>query len=467
MGGLLVPSWRQSDWPRIEDRNLERRKNPLIRIPDPGEEWRALLSRIPSSGSGVYFIVGGWVRDLFLLGPRGVRSDIDLVTDGDLSGWTHAVSKEFGCEPRIEPDFLTARIGVTLEGLGLVRIDMSQFRREDYDFPGALPRVFPGSMREDLLRRDFTMNAIMLEWSVSLKKFTRIIDPFDGRTDLKKSRIKLVRPRSLKEDPTRILRWARLSVRLGLKSEESLEGEIRSSLAEPVWDSVGKARIGREMDKMLQEPDPLGVLVCLSDSGVLSSLTGIPSLSAPRRLRLRRWALFRESILRAREGLGRDPLAYSREMFYLGFFFGMTRAQFAFSTARLGLGEKLKGQIQRSIFEKTTWPFRRFYHGFHRESQGRPGEMMALADGLGFTQVLLLVLLAPENHLPFWKKYLESDRGLPPLLKGEDLIGFPGIPPAQRGRILSEVRILQRTGKLASHEEAMDWLRKRISEGFP
>jgi hypothetical protein len=439
----------------------------LLGIPDPGNDWRSLLENIPEPPGGSYYIVGGWVRDLFLLGPRGIRSDIDIVTPEGLTRWAQSVTGVFGSELRIEPDFLTARTVIEFGGLGRVRIDMSQFRKEVYDYPGALPRVFPGSREDDLIRRDFTMNAIMLEWSVSKKRFIRIFDPFEGRKDLKQSSIRLVRPGSLTEDPTRLLRLVRVSVRLGLRYAESLQKEVDGALSDHLWDSVGPARIAREFERLLQEPDPLAVLNSLSDSGILENLTGVRGLSPSRRLRMRRWNLFRAAVLHSHAGSERERHVFFQEMFFLGLFFGMSRRQFSKMTGRLGLGERLKSQVGRCLFDVSGWPFQGFYYGFEKNGEGDEGRMQGIADGLSFSQVLLLSLLAPEHDLPFWNRYIEIDRWTPPLLRGEELVRFSEIPPRQRGGILLEIRMMQRTGKLLDRNDALEWLSQRISEGFP
>ena len=439
----------------------------MLGIPDPGNDWKSLLENIPEPPGGSYFIVGGWVRDLFLLGPRGIRSDIDIVTPEGLTRWAQSVTGKFGSELRIEPDFLTARTAIDFCGLGPVRIDMSQFRKEVYDSPGVLPRVFPGSREDDLIRRDFTMNAIMLEWSVPQKRFIRIIDPFDGRMDLKQSRIRLVRPGSLTEDPTRLLRLVRVSVRLGLRYADSLQKEVDEALSDHLWDSVGPARIAREFERLLQEPDPLAVLNSLSDSGILENLTGVRGLSPPRRLRMRRWNYFRRAVLHSCAGSERERHVFFQEMFYLGLFFGLSRRQFSKMTGRIGLGEKLKSQVGRCLFDISGWPFQGFYDGFQKNGKGDEGRMKGVADGLSFSQILLLSLLAPEHDLPFWNHYIEIDRWTPPLLRGEELVRFSGISPRQRKGILLEIRMMQRTGKLLDRNDALEWLSQRVSEGFP
>ena len=448
------------------DNRYGRGKGVSLAIPDPGPFWRGVLERVPAVGNGTFSIVGGWVRDLFYFGPAGLRPEIDLVTRDGLPEWARAIGQAFDAEVHVETDFLTARVTVLSLGPGPIRIDLSQFRNEVYPVPGALPRVLPGSEHEDLLRRDFTMNALMLEWSPSLKEFVRLVDPFGGRADLGKKKIRLIRSEAFVEDPTRILRWARFSVRMGLDSDPALLAALSSSRSAPLWESLGPARLSREFGRLLEEPDPPGVLKTLAGAGMLDGLAVPGFLSAPRCLRLRRWtrfrAIFPPSGAEARNGSG----ASLRLMFLLALCFGLSRRRFAEFSGRMGFGKKEKDQIGEILYGSAMWPFGRFYRGFVNAAGPDPGSMAAHADRLGMGPVMLLALLAPELDQPFWEAYLGKDRWAPPLVGGEVLTSFPAIAPSARGRMLAEIRALQRTGKLADRQAALSFIRDRISEGW-
>ena len=210
----------------------------MFRLPDPGHPWRQILSRVPAPPKENFYIVGGWVRDLLLLGPRALGPDIDLVIDGDLDAWARSVAASFKADLRVEQGFLTARILVPSDGGWTLRIDMSRFRREWYERPGELPHVAAGSLEDDAIRRDFTMNAIFLEWSTAKKQIVGMRDPHHGLRDLRKGVVHPVKPGTFREDPTRLFRWARLSVRLGLKSSEPLKKSV-----EPVGEGLHPSRL--------------------------------------------------------------------------------------------------------------------------------------------------------------------------------------------------------------------------------
>ncbi len=442
----------------------------MVHLPDPGPQWRTILERIPAPPGGRFYVVGGWVRDLLLLGPFSLGFDIDLVIDGDLSSWAPAVARAFGSELRLEPGFLTARIELAGEGGHPVRIDMARFRREDYEFPGVLPRVFPGSIEEDAGRRDFSMNAVFLEWSSEKRGFSRILDPAGGREDIRRGRIRPLKEETFLEDPTRLFRWARFSVRLGLSGEALLERALEQALGAPgLWDRVGGARVFREIERVLLEPDPLDVLELLFSSRILESLAGISALSRPRRQRLRRWLRFRGLFrtLGAARGAPVPPgEPLERDMFFLALLAGLPRRRFHAAAERLGLGAKLRERLERVFYGREGWPFPGFYVGLERNTGRDRGKMRAAADRLDMDRVLFLTLTGRESDLEFWEEYVARERWAPPLIGGEALLLHPRIPPAMRGTILAEVRVLQRTGALRDAAEALRWLERKVSEEF-
>src|SRR5687768_13102192 len=135
---------------------------------------------------GVY-LVGGTVRDI-LLGERNF--DVDVVVEGDAIALARAVADELDGRVRAHKKFGTA---VVLYGDD-ERLDLVTARSETYHAPAVLPTVAPGTIQEDLHRRDFTINAM----AVSLKgeNLGELVDPFAGRADLEAGRIRVLHDRS-------------------------------------------------------------------------------------------------------------------------------------------------------------------------------------------------------------------------------------------------------------------------------
>jgi tRNA nucleotidyltransferase (CCA-adding enzyme) len=188
-------------------------------------------------------VVGGFVRDS-LIGR--VPREIDLVVEGDTAELAAALG---GTLTSYEP-FLAAR--VSRDGWS---IDITQARSERYPQPGALPIVEPASLEDDLARRDFTVNAI----AVTLDGGDLLA--VDGALeDLAARRLRVLHDESFIDDPTRVMRLARYSRRLGF----SVEPHTAALAQAARLDTLTGARIAAELRLALLEPDPLAPLADLS-----------------------------------------------------------------------------------------------------------------------------------------------------------------------------------------------------------
>jgi tRNA nucleotidyltransferase (CCA-adding enzyme) len=157
------------------------------------------------------FLAGGLVRDAVAATAAAGGRDVDLVVEGDGVGFARALAAALGARAGapVEHDrFLTASLVV--EGVG--RVDVATARAERYEQPGALPRVVPATIGQDLGRRDFTVNALAVDVTEAALE---LLDPFDGRGALARRRLAVLHPLSFVEDPTRIFRAARYGARLG------------------------------------------------------------------------------------------------------------------------------------------------------------------------------------------------------------------------------------------------------------
>jgi len=150
------------------------------------------------------------VRDK-LLGKKTV--DIDLACEGNVKRVGERLAKELATKFSYYPPFKTG----TLEGPKGERIDIARTRKEGYPKPGELPKVEPASIKDDLHRRDFTVNA--MAQSLHPSDFGRLIDPLGGQEDLKRGLIRVIHDKSFIDDPTRIFRAVRYAERLGFRIE--------------------------------------------------------------------------------------------------------------------------------------------------------------------------------------------------------------------------------------------------------
>lgn len=187
-------------------------------------------------------VVGGAVRDAILGVSHG--PDVDLVVEGDAVALAGRLGRALGGRVLAHPRFGTARI----EFAHGRHLDLATARRETYAAPGALPDVTPGSLADDLARRDFTVNAIA--FVLHGEGEGGIADPHRGREDIRAERIRLLRAGAFAEDPSRVVRALRYASRLGFRMDEATEAEARE-VAPDV--PLGSSRVGDELARLLAE----------------------------------------------------------------------------------------------------------------------------------------------------------------------------------------------------------------------
>ena len=213
-------------------------------------------------GCSVY-VVGGGPRDLVLTGQPG---DLDLVVVGDGEEFAGGLAEMLGGKLRRHTRFGTAR----LEGLG-EELDVATARTETYDSPGALPRVEPGSLSEDLQRRDFTVNTLAIE--IGQGPPYEFLDSHGSLEDLEEGHLRVLHDGSFTDDPTRILRGLRFETRLGLRLDDAAERQARAAAADGVFEALSGDRLRREVFRLLEPVgsaesrlrrlDELGLMVVL------------------------------------------------------------------------------------------------------------------------------------------------------------------------------------------------------------
>lgn len=205
-----------------------------------------LISKEATSLGMKAYLIGGMVRDLLL---NRKNEDMDIVIEGDGIELAKQLQEKYGGHIRSHEKFRTA---TWKHPLGY-KIDLTSARTEYYDFPAALPKVELSTIKEDLYRRDFTINAMGI--SLHENSFGDLIDFFHGYEDLKEKKIRVLYNLSFVEDPTRILRAIRFESRFRFYMDpqtESLAKESANNLL-----SCSKQRIANELRRMFLEENPL------------------------------------------------------------------------------------------------------------------------------------------------------------------------------------------------------------------
>jgi len=214
------------------------------------------------------FAVGGFVRDLIL---GAGNYDLDIVIEGNSIDYAKRMAKElcgvyiyhkrFGTGTVFFP--CPKGIAPAKSAGGKCKIDVAMTRTEIYERPAALPTVRFGPIENDLYRRDFTINA--MAFSLGRRRFGELLDPFNGRKDLKEGKIRALHDLSFVDDPTRIFRAVRFEQRFDFRIEPHTEELIKKAVGLKMVDRTQKQRIREEMIAMLSEEEPLKAVRRLSE----------------------------------------------------------------------------------------------------------------------------------------------------------------------------------------------------------
>jgi tRNA nucleotidyltransferase (CCA-adding enzyme) len=405
---------------------------------------RPLLARVLDTarrrGDGVS-LVGGPVRD-FLLG-RPVL-DVDLLVEPCAGGSAEALAR--AAAPEGARVVAHGRFGTVRLEAGGAALDLAGVRRESYAHPGALPSVEPAGLEEDLLRRDFSVNALALPLSPAARKGRpEVIDLAGGLADLDAGVLRVLHAKSFHDDPTRALRAARLAARLGFTLSRGTRAALRDALRDGAFGRVSGERLRRELERLFDDArrglDPARALGALSDWHVLGALE--PGLSLPQvaRAPLRRLgrALSDPAWPRGRG----EPWAAGLAVWLAPLDAGLRGR----TLRRLSLRGERAAQIASFPRDRDRW-----LRALAR-ARGR-GAVDAVLREVEDERLPALSAWAPPAVARRIARWAREDRGRRPPLTGSDLVAL-GLAGPDVGRALARVRAAWLDGAVKSRDEAL------------
>lgn len=243
------------------------RQNIGRKLWDSLPEWvRPVLTAVKElcpEGKPPVYLVGGAVRDLLLGRPI---EDIDLVVEGDGISLAEALATRLGARSHPHAPFITSVVKLP-DGNS---IDVASARTEFYTAPAALPNVITSLIRQDLYRRDFTINALAV--SLSGENTGQIVDHFGGRKDLASGMIRVLHSLSFIDDPTRAIRAVRYARRLGFSISSDTKHLIKTAAREMVFQHLSAHRLRHELELLLAEEHPAGAFELLAELSLLNEI---------------------------------------------------------------------------------------------------------------------------------------------------------------------------------------------------
>jgi tRNA nucleotidyltransferase (CCA-adding enzyme) len=409
------------------------------------EDARAALDTIAglAADAGVRaFLVGGTVRDALL--GRSAARDLDIVVEGNGPALARAFAAARGAAIVEHARFLTASVMVG----DLGRVDFATARSERYERPGALPRVMPSTITQDLGRRDFTVNALAIELAA---QGWELLDPSGGRRDLAVRRLRVLHPLSFVEDPTRIFRAARYATRLGLALDAWTARAQARALRLGPYPALSGQRLVAEIELILGEARLADVLRRLGRAGTFR-------LFDPRYRFSRRTAAHLDALPEAlrwsrQRGLAIAPL----ELTVLALVADQGREVAASVLARLAFGGEPLARLVRALDALHEVAGRLALTGKASE-RSRPLWNRSDVELGG----LWLAGAAEARSTVDW--FLSHARGARPALNGDAVVAL-GVPrSAEVARVLSDLRDARLDGVVTDRDSEVayveDWIKR-------
>ena len=402
-----------------------------------------------AAGRGLdLYLVGGAVRDV-VLGRVPLDPDIDMAGPGvdrgfasdvaEALGGRFVASSAFGTYKLVVPDAAVGERGDRAE----IEIDLVTSRSETYAEPGALPEVSPGTLADDLSRRDFSIGAIAMVMAPPMGSemtWGDLIDPFDGEGDLSRKLVRVLHPNSFADDPTRIFRAVRYAVRLGFELESTTATRLEDGLR--YIDRLSGDRVRHELERIFVEERAGEVLGYARELGVLGAV--LPEMGGD------------DAPLTSAE-FPDGPDGWDAWIGLLAYPVPPGRTQAL--VARLNLGSRM-ARVVRDVAG-----IRYGYHGL-RSGLARPSEIYSFLSYRSEASIRACAAATEDETLrSALMVYLDDLMGTASALTGDDLIelGVPQGPVV--GQLLRELLYARLDGRVVTIEDEKQMVRGRLVAG--
>ena len=387
------------------------------------------------AGIAVY-LVGGPVRDA-LLGAKVL--DLDFAVEGDAPDFARRLSE--GLDGRVTTH---ERFGTATVSAREIRTDLVTARRESYPSPGQLPLVTPGSINDDLTRRDFSVNAMALPLSLNGGS---LLDPLGGFGDLKAGVIRTLHRRSFVDDPTRMTRAVRYEQRFGFSIHKNTVEEISEAVSAGHMNAVSGDRWRHELNRILEEDNPLPPLLRATELGLMTGLhPAFAKLSTVEDSGLCRMVSAEEPGNSVRPGTCFSALFSSLS-----------------GTDAEGVIQRLRLPERQAALARDTIELRESEAQI-RTASGRPSELARALAGVDPAAVSAWAELSSDKVVANALRHYVSDlRFVKPELSGTELLQMGAVEGPEVGRVLGRLRDARLDGTVVSKEEEVSLARDLLA----
>ena len=416
----------------------------LSKLPVDARDAIGLAAAAAEDSGGRIFLVGGCVRDLLL---RADSYDLDFVVEGD--GMKTARKLAVLLKGNVVHHH---RFGTATVAHGGLKVDVATARTETYPVPASLPSVKPGTIEDDLYRRDFTINAMAV--SINDGDFGRLIDTFGGLGDLKAGKIRVLHKESFIDDPTRILRAVRFEQRYGFRIEPKTLSLLKKAAGSGMLYSVHPHRLRDELLLMLKEKSPCRQLRRLERTAGLDFLHPRVSLGREECSLFRR-VPDRDAWFSLRLPHRRRPDIWVVNLMIL--LDALTAVQTVEFCRRFGMR---RGDEKRVLAVKQLGAAR--LKRLH-SARARPSEIYSILEPLSYESILFLSI--KHGGWQFRKNiedFLCFYNGMPIRINGSDIHQLGCGPGPLYQRIFSAVLEARLNGEVQSRQDELAMARRLI-----
>jgi tRNA nucleotidyltransferase (CCA-adding enzyme) len=391
------------------------------------------------------FMVGGFVRDL-LLGKKNL--DMDIVVEGDALKFSRKLAERFKAGLVSYPRFGTSTIILKDK----FKIDFAQARSEIYPYPAALPRVKFSHLRDDLYRRDFTINAMAIQ--INAASFGRMIDFFGGQEDLKARKIRILHRLSFIDDPTRIFRAVRFEKRYGFKIETQTEKLIKQAINQKLFAQTSKERLRNEICLILSEKKPEPAIERMNELDELRFIH--PQL----KWNLKKAKLF-QKIRQQISWFAKNAPGQITLKQWLIYFAALVKDLPIRQIKKIGCAYRFSAEEQKKL-TKMCGEYKKVLSGLSR-TKLRPSQIYALLIPYGSEEIIFFLSQAKKRSAEIkLKKFITVYQRVKNCLGGHDLIKMGFTPGVQFKHILSRLLCANLDYGIDSKKAASDFLKKLL-----
>jgi tRNA nucleotidyltransferase (CCA-adding enzyme) len=416
------------------------------RLPAHAAKLIHVISDVANKSGYTAYLAGGFVRDLLLHIPN---MDMDVVIEGDGMDFAEKLALRLSGRARIHEKFKTAVVVAP----GGLKIDVATARMEYYTHPAALPIVELSAIRNDLYRRDFSVNAMAIRLNGA--RPNALLDFFGGQADIKDKIIRVLHNLSFVEDPTRVFRAVRFESRHGFAIAKQTLSLLKSAVQHEMFNRLSGARLFAEIKAILNERRPTAALKRMKELGLLRFIH--PNLS-----------------------FGPDQERLMDDMEDMLIWMGL-----AFPLKPMELWPARLLVILDPLSDVEVVEMMETFHSSHKILRDaiRRREFVALASESLFTaksaaapsalwelfsqadDVALLYLAAKSRDKGVTSavtRYISEYAGVKPFVTGEDILALGAKPSRKVGDMIREIFAAQLDKTITTKEEALQMARELL-----